>query len=300
MRCSNFYLSPLAFGNAGLYADFKQYAEWQIGFHHTNLSISHRSGGTMIKRPKTFMLFTAVLFSLSCSVFLSNAYAAAPELEWCLDHFPPRQEYLPGQTPSGPMVEMMQKLAKQSGFTLKFSPPTPTARCLMLMQQGKTDLMTGLMWSEQREQYMLLLPFDEARPETLFVHKDQQVKDENALQNLQIALVKTRSYSKALIALMEQQQVKMRSVDDLEQAMAMLHFKQVDVVAGPLHLTERLLSQNPRLRSSIVVNPWQPPNRRELQNHLALSRMSPNFQLHLQISQQLEKLVEAKQTHFYE
>jgi len=254
----------------------------------------------MIKRPTTLMICKAALFSLSCSIFTGYADAAAPELEWCLDHFPPRHEYLPDQTPSGPMVEMMQKLAKQSGFTLKFSPPTPTARCLQLMQQGKTDLMTGLLWSEQREQYMLLLPFDEARPETLFVHKDRRIKDENALQNLQIALVKTRSYSKGLSALLEQQQVKLQSVDDLEQAMAMLHFKQVDVVAGPQHLAERLLSQNPRLRSSIVVNPWQPPRRLEVQNHLALSRMSPHFELHLQISQQLEKLVEAKQTHFYQ
>jgi len=254
---------------------------------------------------KTFFSFydgcyDRILWLIGCSLFCTATMAETAELEWCLDHFPPRQEYLPGQTPSGPMVDMMQKLAKQSGFTLKFSPPTPAVRCLKLMQQGKTDLMTGLMWSEQREQYMLLLPFDEARVETLFVRKDQRIKDENALQNLQIALVKTRSYSKAFIALLEQQQVKMRTVDDLEQAMAMLHFKQVDAVAGPLHISERLLTSNPRLQSSIVVNPWQPPNRRELQNHLALSRMSPNFHLHLQISQQLEKLVEAKQTHFYE
>lgn len=254
----------------------------------------------MIRPPSKLVMYTAVLLSLSCSIFVGQTAASPPELEWCLDHFPPRQHYVAGHPPSGPMVEMMQKLAKQSGFTLKFSPPTPTARCLKLMEQGKTDLMAGLMWSEQREQYMLLLPYDEARPETLFVHKDLQIKDENALQNLQIALVKTRSYSKALLTLLAQHQVKIRTVDDLEQAMAMLHFKQVDAVAGPFHITERLLSQNPRLRNNIVVNPWQPPNRRELQNHLALSRMSPHFQFHLQISQQLEKLVEAKQTHFYE
>lgn len=239
------------------------------------------------------MMFSIVLLSMQAS-------AAPAELEWCLDHFPPRHSYLPGQQPSGPMVEMMQKLAAQSGFILKFSPPTPTARCLKLMQQGKTDIMTGLMWSEQREQYMLLLPFDQAKSEMLFVHKEQQIQDQASLENRRIAIIKNRSYSKALMALLAQQQVKMRTVDDLEQAMAMLHFKQVDAVAGPLHLTERLLKSNPRLHNSIVVNPWQPPNRRELQNHLALSRMSPHFQLHLQMSQQLEKLVEAKQTHFYE
>lgn len=249
---------------------------------------------------RAYLASSSLLLLVSILLFSAGTLAANVELEWCLDHFPPRQEYLAGQAPSGPMVEMMQKLAAQSGFTLKFSPPTPTARCLMLMQQGKTDLMTGLMWSEQREQYMLLLPFDEARPEALFVHKDRQIDSENALQNLQIALVKTRSYSQGLITLLEQQKVIMRKVDDLEQAMAMLHFKQVDAVSGPLHITERLLAQNPRLRSNIVVNAWQPPNRRELQNHLALSRMSPNFHLHLQISQQLEKLVEAKETHFYE
>ena len=235
------------------------------------------------------------------SLLLSlKALAATVELEWCLDHFPPRHSYLPGQQPSGPMVDMMQKLAAHSGFTLKFSPPTPTTRCLKLMQQGKTDIMTGLMWSEQREQYMLLLPFDQAKSEILFVHKEQQIQDQASLENRQIAVIKNRRYSKALLAMLEQQQVKMRTVEDLEQAMAMLHFKQVDAVAGPLHITERILKSNPRLQSSIIVNPWQPPTRLELQSHLALSRMSPHFLLHLQISQQLEKLVEAKQTHFYE
>lgn len=254
----------------------------------------------MIRPPSKLVMYTAVLLSLSCSIFAGQTAASPPELEWCLDHFPPRQHYVAGHQPSGPMVEMMQKLAKQSGFTLKFSPPTPTARCLKLMEQGKTDLMAGLMWSEQREQYMLLLPYDEARPEALFVHKDQYLKDEDDLANRHIALVKTRSYSKGLLSMLEQHQVKLRTVDDLEQAMAMLHFKQVDAVAGPQHMTELLLKHNPRLQNSIVLNAWQPPARRELQNHLALSRMSPHFQLHLQISQQLEKLVAAKETHFYE
>jgi ABC-type amino acid transport substrate-binding protein len=249
---------------------------------------------------RAFFCYSSVLLMVGSLLLSLKALAAPAELEWCLDHLPPRHSYLPGQQPSGPMVDMMQKLAAQSGFTLKFSPPTPTTRCLKLMQQGKTDIMTGLMWSEQREQYMLLLPFDQAKSEMLFVHKERRIQDEVSLEKRQIALIKNRSYSKAFLALLEQQQVKIRTVDDLEQAMAMLHFQQVDAVAGPLHITERILKSNPRLDNSIVVNPWQPPNRRELQSHLALSRMSPHFQLHLQISQQLEKLVEAKQTHFYE
>ena len=90
--------------------------------------------------PRTLLIYTALLLILSSVMGSTRVLAAAPELEWCLDHFPPRHSYLPGQQPKGPMVDMMQKLATQSGFTLKFTPPTPVARCLKLMQQGKTDL----------------------------------------------------------------------------------------------------------------------------------------------------------------
>lgn len=249
---------------------------------------------------RAYILYGSLFCLLSHPCLASADQTDMPVLEWCLDHFPPRHSYLPGQQPTGPLVEMMQKLAEHSGFTLRYSPPTPTVRCLKLMQQGKTDLMTSLLWSEEREQYMLLLPFDEARPETLFVHKDRQFADETALQNLQIALIKTRTYSKGFLELLAKHQLKVRQTDDIEQAMAMLHFQQVDIVAGPLHLSEHLLELNPRLHASIMINPWQTPVRREMQTHLALSRMSPNFHLHLHISQQLEKMVQAKQTHFYQ
>ena len=78
------------------------------------------------------------------------AHRAKPTLQWCLHHLPPRHSYLPGKTPSGPMVDMMQELATASGFTLTFSPPTPTSRCLKLLEQGKTDLMMGLVFTEAR------------------------------------------------------------------------------------------------------------------------------------------------------
>ncbi|MBU1436197.1 MAG: transporter substrate-binding domain-containing protein [Gammaproteobacteria bacterium] len=240
-----------------------------------------------------------LLLILTCGLNSSRTFAAGVELEWCLDHFPPRQSYLPGQLPSGPMVDMMQKLAKQSGFVLKFSTPTPAARCLLQMQQGKTDLMTDLLWSEQREQYMLLLPFDEARGETLFVRKDKPIADQSALKSTQIVLIKGRSYTKHFMEMLQQQEVTVRTADDLQQAMAMLHFKQVDAVAGPKQISENLLKDNPRLKASIMLNPWQTEISRELQSHLALSRLSPHFDLHLRISQQLQKLVAANETHFY-
>lgn len=227
--------------------------------------------------------------------------AQQPELEWCLDHLPPRQNYLPHQQPTGPVVDMMQQLARQSGFTLKFSPPTPVARCLKLMQQGKTDLMTGLLWSESREPFMLLLPFDEARAETLFSRKADanKIRKNSDLAGLTIAIDTTRHYSRHFLTIVAQQQAKIKKAADLEQALALLHYGDVDLVAGPQQITLNALKNNPRLQHKLGLNNWQLPKDKSQHNHLALSRTSPHFVLHHQISQQLQLMVAQKQTHFY-
>lgn len=243
-----------------------------------------------------YLLISTLLFCSSASLF-----AAQPELEWCLDHLPPRQNYLPNQQPSGPVVDMMQQLAKQSGFILKFSPPTPVARCLKLMQQGKTDLMAGLLWSEQREQFMLLLPFDEARPDALFRANNQMQALDNitALNGKTIAVAADRHYRKNLMQLLQQHQAKVKTVPNLEQALALLHYGDVDLVVGPQHITMNLLENNPRLAGNISLNPWQFEQDKSQQNHLGLSRLSTHFALHHKIRQQLQLMVQQKQTHFY-
>lgn len=242
-----------------------------------------------------YLQISALLFCTSTSLF-----AAQPELEWCLDHLPPRQNYLPNQQPSGPVVDMMQQLAKQSGFVLKFSPPTPVARCLKLMQQGKTDLMAGLLWSEQREQFILLLPFDEARPDALFRANNQQpIENMAALNGKTVALAADRHYRKNLMQVLQQHQLKVKTVPNLEQALALLHYGDVDLVVGPQHITLNLLKNNPRLAENISLNSWQFEQDKSQQNHLGLSRLSAHFALHHKISQQLQLMVQQKQTHFY-
>lgn len=241
-------------------------------------------------------------FTYSLLLYLpALVLAAQPELEWCLDHLPPRQNYLPNQQPSGPVVDMMQQLANQSGFVLKFSPPTPAARCLKLMQQGKTDLMTGLLWSEQREQFILLLPFDEARPDALFRQNNQPQPLDNitALNGKTVAVTADRRYRKDFFQQLQKLQVKVKTVPDLEQALALLHYGDVDLLAGPQHITMNLLKNNPRLAENISLNPWQLPQDKSQQSHLGLSRLSPHFELHHKISQQLQLMVQQKQTHFY-
>lgn len=221
-------------------------------------------------------------------------------LEWCLDHFPPRQFYQRGQQPTGPMVDLMQQLAQRSGFELAFSPPTPTIRCLKLMQQGKTDLMTGLLWSASREQFMLLMPYDEARPDALFVRKNQPITSADQLAGREIGLLKQHPYSADFRQLLQKYQLTVRWSEDLDQALALLHFGQVDAVASSYHFTLQRIGQSQRLQQSIIPNHWQPVTDPASRIHLALARTSPHFQLHLIINQQLQQLVNAGHTHFYQ
>ncbi len=55
------------------------------------------------------------------------------------------------------------------GSSCKFSPKTPSARCFRQMQTGEADLMSNLNFTEERAEYMYLLPYNERIPESLYL-----------------------------------------------------------------------------------------------------------------------------------
>lgn len=222
-----------------------------------------------------------------------------PVLEWCLHHLPPRHSYLPGTPPSGPMVDMMQALAKASGFTLAFSPPTPPSRCMKLLEQGKTDLMMGLVYTEQRAEAYFMAPFDEVRLTSLFVASHspvlQQLQD---LRGRKLVMSKDRVYPPAFFNTLRQLNVQVIWGKDLESALALLLYQQAEIYAGPLHFTELELQRNPRF-AGIRLNQWQLPVDASQHTHLAMSRLSRHRHLWPVIEQQLQQMVAANKTHFY-
>ena len=98
--------------------------------------------------------FVLCALAMLLSFHVTAAELKKPKLEWCLDELPPRHFFVDG-VPKGPMVAMMKKLAERAGFELTFSQPTPASRCLHKMKNGQTDLMTGLLYSEERSQNLL-------------------------------------------------------------------------------------------------------------------------------------------------
>jgi len=243
--------------------------------------------------------------AFSCSALLHaeeplpGTSQVKPTLEWCLDHLPPRHSYLPGQPPTGPMVEMMQELAAASGFSLTFSPPTPLGRCLKLLEAGKTDLMTGLVQTEARQALFLMAPFDEMRMSSIFVAPHSPpLQREQDLRGRIVVLIKDRTYPPALLKLLPQLQMTIIWGKDLESALALLLYQQADIYMGPQHYTALELQKNPRFKT-LKLNSWQLPPDPTQRSHLAMSRLSPHQALWPKIDQALKDMVAAEKTHFY-
>lgn len=240
--------------------------------------------------------------------WLAQAKASPPEvsqtttkpvLQWCLDHLPPRHTYLAGQQPTGPMVDMMRELADASGFTLSFSPPTPLNRCLKLLEEGKTDLMTGLVQTEARQAVYLMSPFDEVRMNSIVVAPHSPVvQREQDLRGRIVVLTKDRTYPPTLLKRLPQLQITVIWGKDLESALALLLYQQADIYMGPQHYTLMELQKNPRF-NTLKLNNWQLPADHSQRTHLAMSRLSPHQALWPKIDHALQQMVAANKTHFY-
>lgn len=243
------------------------------------------------------LAFIALVILLSFK--LTAVELKKPTLEWCLDELPPRH-YFVGGVPKGPMVVMMKKLAERAGFELVFSQPTPTTRCLHKMQTGQTDLMTGLLYSKERANFIKLWPFDEARPAAAFIRKEIAVKEPgNFLYGQTIVLVKNRTYPEALLKQLTNQ-ARVVYADDLEAGLAMLLYGDADMLFGPQHITEFAINKNKRFKGLLILSPEQLPASANIVNHMGISRHSKHIELAPQIELALQSLIAEQKMHFYQ
>ena len=141
-------------------------------------------------------LALCILLALSTSAWADDQ----PVLQWCLDNYPNRHNYPPQGEPYGPTVDLMRELARRSGFALTFSPNTPFARCLKLMRDGKTDLMIRLNYSDERHDYMHLIPYVRAaRAEHLYLlNQHSDISEFAQLNRLTIGVIRGYIYNAEL------------------------------------------------------------------------------------------------------
>lgn len=176
------------------------------------------------------------------------AAAETPVLTWCLDHFSRFHAYETGKAPYGPSVDLMQELAKRAGFQLQFSPKTPSARCLRQMQTGEADLMSNLNFTEERAEFVYLMPYNERIPESLYLKAGdhRQIRQFNQLESLTLATVRNYTYHPSLMQLIKSSKRHVE-IDSIETGFEMLLRDRVDGLIVPTQSSLDVIADRPEL-----------------------------------------------------
>ncbi|SNY56701.1 ABC-type amino acid transport substrate-binding protein [Arsukibacterium tuosuense] len=219
---------------------------------------------------------------------------APPTLVWCLDHFPHFHEYDNSDTPVGPSVVLMQELARRAGFQLSFTPRTSLARCLKLMEQGDVDLMSNLRYSDERNQFMYLLPYSSNVAESLFLRKaDQRLIDSKAqLRGLTLATLRHYLYNPATMALIAEESRHIAQVDSIEVALEMLLRNRIDGLVAPTISTTEAIKAISSYQQRFKIAPLDFSGVAPNNIHLAIARNSPNAALKPLLQQHLQTMID--------
>lgn len=208
-------------------------------------------------------LTLAVVSMLNCVAL----FAKADTLVWCLDHLPKRQHYEAGKPPYGPMVDLMQDLANRLGLKLTYTLPTPTNRCLQQLEHGEVDIVASLLYSTERAQRFYLMPFDIARSESWFIHKDYVMADKGTHR---LTLINGLIYTEGLADSYKAAGYTVQIADSIDAALTALFFRDTDIVIGPEHFLQAHIVRNARYNNKLILAPQS--HQPQIEAHVAISR----------------------------
>lgn len=136
------------------------------------------------------------LFLLTILTVLFAKTAFAADYEVATDYWPPFREMSDDGEIEGYDVDLMQDIARRMKVGFSFV-RYPWARCLENMAQGRSDLMTGLARTPEREKYILYTDqsYHQCRP-AFYVRHDYGVplKSYEDLQDLTIGYTRNSAY----------------------------------------------------------------------------------------------------------
>lgn len=219
--------------------------------------------------------------------------AQTPVLTWCLDHFSRFHAYETGKAPYGPSVDLMQELARRAGFQLKFSPKTPSARCFRQMQAGEADLMSNLNFTEERAEYMHLLPYNERIPESLYLKSSDRrlILSFGQLESLSLATVRNYAYHPGLMLVLKTSKRHVE-IDSIETGFEMLQRGRVDALVVPTQSSLDVIADHKEMHFQFKRAPIDFSVVEKRFINIGLSKKSPHLALKDRIEQALESMVQ--------
>lgn len=234
-----------------------------------------------------------LLFTLLCSALLLPVYAEQrPILEWCLDDHPNWHNYPDNGLPHGLTVDLVKLIAERADIEIRFSPKIPFARCLAMMKSGKTDLMTSLNYTDERSAFMHLIPYDDAKPEVIFLRNDKQdIQYREQMFGKTVILVRGYAYNTELAAIIGRKHINVVEASSLDMAFAMLLLERADALIGPAQSSINVLSKNPRYHQQFKQASFVLPFRQSRKVNLGLSKRSKYHYLHEHLQTVINQMV---------
>ncbi|KKO45202.1 hypothetical protein WG68_11655 [Arsukibacterium ikkense] len=214
-----------------------------------------------------------------------------PELEWCLDHLPDRHNYPETGMPFGPTVDFMQEVARRAGVKLRYSPNTPFARCLRLMEQGKTDVMIRLNSSPERERFMFMIPVDYARSEVLLLRKDSpDIESVAGLTQLNLILIRGYTYNAETIKMLTTHRNTIM-MDSQDSGLELLLRGRGDALISTAEIARNRIRSNPSYHGQFKFASVSFELTEPRFVHLGLSRASPHANLQQRLADAVQSMI---------
>ncbi|MDP4527413.1 transporter substrate-binding domain-containing protein [Alkalimonas delamerensis] len=236
-------------------------------------------------------LLLTLLLLLHAFVPSTAQAAAKPQLEWCLDDLPSYHAYPAEGIPYGPTVDFMLELARRAGFELTFSPNTPFARCLRLMEQGEVDLMVRLNASEHREKVMYMLPYALARPEILLIRQQQQdILTVADLNRLHLMVVRGYTYNHQTLNVIAGHP-RSSVIDSVDTGLKMLQMHRADALVTTEEYAMNWFSRVPEYQQQFKQASLSFESSEPHHIHVALSKASAHAHLKPKLQQAIASMI---------
>ncbi len=186
----------------------------------------------------------------------------------------------------------MQELAKRAGFQLQFSPKTPSARCLRQMQTGEADLMSNLNFTDERAEFIYLMPYNERIPESLYLKAGDQrsITNFSQLAALTLATVRNYTYHPTLMQLIKTSKRHVE-IDSIETGFEMLQRGRVDSLVVPTQSSLDVISDKPELHYQFKRAPVDFSVVEKRYINIGLSKKSRHLDLKSRIEQAVQSMV---------
>lgn len=117
---------------------------------------------------RRFMVFCALILGFCCQT--GNA---SDVVSTCLDYTPYTEDDTGGKNWNGRNIETLYVMTQKLGVHLDMSMRAPFARCMRLLEQGRIDIIAGLIYTEERDQKLLLIPYSEKTQLAIFYLKSR-------------------------------------------------------------------------------------------------------------------------------